>query len=56
MVDSKMVCPKLKKGKCRITKAICKKSYKVKMQAFKTCSIFKRGAKARLVKKKAKKK
>jgi len=53
-----MVCGKLKRGNCSLTKKKCNKKYIVKMQKFKTsCSVFKRGkpvrAKKRVVKKKA---
>lgn len=37
-----MVCPKLHKGNCDITKDKCKKSYIIKMIIWGSCSILKR--------------
>jgi len=38
-----MVCPKLKKGSCSITKKICSKPYEIKMIRYADCPIFKKG-------------
>ena len=40
-----MSCPRLKKGKCKVNRKVCNKTYDIKMQKFKTCSIFKKAKK-----------
>lgn len=37
-----MVCPKLEKGTCKVTKNKCKKSYLVKMILWTKCLVFKK--------------
>jgi len=38
-----MVCPKLEKGNCKVTKNKCKKSYLIKMILWTKCLVFKKG-------------
>ncbi|MFH1421005.1 MAG: hypothetical protein ABIG30_03545 [Candidatus Aenigmatarchaeota archaeon] len=40
-----MVCPKLKKGKCKATRKHCSKKYMTKMKRWKMCSVHKKAKK-----------
>jgi hypothetical protein len=51
-----MACSKLDKGKCKNTRKICNKTYKVKMINFKTCPNFKKSPIKSKVKSKVKSK